>query len=344
VLFAGAIDMEAGLVISDITEERFTAPEVKPSDNLITLSVDREGFTTTSIKISTTNNDQYAIQVAPEDYFAGKTDEEILANLSARDLSNAVLNGSRTVELADRTPGATYCVYAFGYLSGVATTGLVKIKFTTRELDESTIALNIRHDKYFDAAQLKAAYPGEFGNMPGAIKAVLPVWAEVTPATAGARVWYNVYQGDYTQNTAVYKMAETLLKEGCTYPGVNLYFPYEESLGVPHTLIGIVADAEGRFGGIFREVVVLTREGMSPVEEYVSPTSGNSGARFDSAARAFAPAADSGHSGFDVKQVPAKRQGANRGPMSVGEFARVRGGGTGHSPVRARARVEALKY
>lgn len=328
VIFGAAIDMDAGLVISEVTEERFDAPEVRPSDNIITFSTGNEGFMTIDVTIETTNNDPYVFLMAPANEFAGMTDEEILADLlnPERNLSNSIHNGRFQRSFTDRIPGTDYCGYAFGYVAGIATTKLFKFEYSTHELDECDLEMKVLYDKYFDAKALKAAYPEEFAGMPGAMTVVMPVRAEVTPSADGAKYWYNVYEGDHTESTNVYRMAETLLREGCPLPSANLYFPYEGSIGVPHTLVGIVADAEGNYGGMFLEKIVFTREGMSPVDEYV-PSGQNASAGKHYTPAQFVPSvAPASHDGFrfDVEQVKTAAASVTpvdrTGPVSFEEF------------------------
>lgn len=196
------------------------------------------------------------------------TEEEMLEKLTKDDMSYFSRNGDFTAEITGREPGTEYRAFAFGYSSGIATTGLTTLVFKTHELGESGIKIEIVHDKYFDGAELREMYPEKFGDLPSSYTAVMPVSVSLSgAATDGAEYRYAFYEGDYSSATNVYDMAATLLGEGCPDPSAEFYFT-DDSYDKPFTIMAVVCDKDGNFGELFREVFTISRDGKSPVEEY----------------------------------------------------------------------------
>lgn len=267
-LFAVAVDLTTGLVVSEATEELFDSGSTGPSDNVISLETVYEGFTDATVSISTTNSDPYVFCIDLAENWEGMSEEEMLEKLTKDDMSYFSRNGDFTAEITGREPGTEYRAFAFGYSSGIATTGLTSLVFKTHELGESGIKIEIVHDKYFDGAELREMYPEKFGDLPSSYTAVMPVSVSLSgAATDGAEYRYAFYEGDYSSATNVYDMAATLLGEGCPDPSAEFYFT-DDSYDKPFTIMAVVCDKDGNFGELFREVFTISADGKSPVEEY----------------------------------------------------------------------------
>lgn len=300
ILFAAAIDMSTGLVVSDVTEERFMSPKAE-SDNEITLQISHLGFTKADIEISVTNNDPYVFCIDLAQNWEGMSEVEMLAKLTEKDMSYFVRNGNFLAPVENREPGVEYRAFAFGYSSGIATTPLTTLTFKPHDIAESDIELTVNYDKYYDIDALKEMYPGQFDEIPSAYKIIMPVWTSVKGSdVSDVKYYYSVYEGDWTNSSDVYTMAETLLSEGCPDPEANFYL-LRDGYKNTHTIIGIAADSNGKFGPLFRTAINITDEGISPAEDYPIGNSANS------AAAKHRNNIGSSQQNFDYKDIPVRK-------------------------------------
>lgn len=313
VMFAAAIDMQTGRVVSEVTEERFMSLKAD-SDNEITLSTEYLGFTTAGILISVTNEDQYVFCIDKAENWEGMTEEQMLAKLTEKDMSYFARSGNFLAPIQDREPGAEYRAFAFGYLSGIATTPLTTMTFKTHEIAESDIELTVEFDKYFSIDELKELHPDKFGDIPSAYNIIMPVWTSLQGSdTTDVKYYYSVYPGDWTTSSDIYSMAETLLNEGCPLPETNFYFVRDSYLQT-HTFIGIAADKNGNFGQLFRKAFNMTDDGISPAEDYPLD-------KFEQQAPAgksfaYEPAATA----FDICTAASAEASKEDGPLSIGQY------------------------
>lgn len=257
--FVIAVDMD-GQLISDVTVKEFTTGHPKPSDNIIVIEI--KNIKSSGIEFSTTasNEDQYAITVKEASLFEGMTDEQILDNLVSGS-SLTLMKGSKQGNVSRLKPSTKYLFFAFGYSGGVATTRLFSKDFITSEESSEKATFELVFDKYFDGTELSEIYP-EFEKAKG--KAVLPTKVVVNEYADG--FMYNIYAGNWMDknNPTDEDAIDNLITNGITTPEMTYYVDY----GKEHTIIGFAYDAEGYAGEVFRKLIVLTEDGVSPVEEY----------------------------------------------------------------------------
>lgn len=129
--FAVAINDEA-IFCSEMTKAEFTTLSVGDSDNRISISITDVGEDWADFEITTTNDDPYVFFIEPSSTFEGLDDDEIiqfaLDNIS---YTTTIYNGDYSDTASPLTPGTEYTALAFGYITGTATTGLVKTGFHT---------------------------------------------------------------------------------------------------------------------------------------------------------------------------------------------------------------------
>lgn len=129
--FAVAINDEA-IFCSEMTKAEFTTLPVGDSDNRISISITDVGEDWADFEITTTNDDPYVFFIEPSSTFEGLDDDEIiqfaLDNIS---YTTTIYNGDYSDTASPLTPGTEYTALAFGYITGTATTGLVKTGFHT---------------------------------------------------------------------------------------------------------------------------------------------------------------------------------------------------------------------
>lgn len=237
-----------------------TTGDVAASDNQITIEVLSVKTTSATISTTTTNDDTY--KIAPiKTSELGKTTEEIHAQLKSK---GARLSGGSQIEMSPLDPGTEYVVVAMGDTNGYPTTEpFYSETFTTPEKTENNIEVSLEYDKYFDGSELAALYPDYFSDAAG--YAVLPV----KPSVSGpvANFYYGAYIGDYMDD---YFYDDDYLISELTYDGAQgseTYFfglPYDEA----STLLAVGEDADGNFTKVWRELVTLTQDGVSPTSEF----------------------------------------------------------------------------
>lgn len=257
--FAIAIDME-GQLISDAFIKEFTTGHPKPSDNIIDIEIQSIKASSVNFLTTTTNEDQYAITVKESKELDGMSDDQIIEYLSSGS-SKTLMKGSKEGTISNLKPSTGYSFFAFGYSGGVSTTGLFREDFTTADETSEQASFELVFDKYFDGTALSEIYSG-FDKAKG--KAVLPVEVLVNEYADG--FLYNVYAGNWTDksNPTDADAIDNLLVNGISKSEMTYFIDYD----IEHTVIGFAYDSEGYAGEVFRKLILLTEDGVSPVEEY----------------------------------------------------------------------------
>lgn len=124
-----------GKATSSLCKESFTTIVQSPSDNRITLDITQTTSNSATVVTSATNEDPYVLLIREAAAFEGKTDAEILEKVletcTGEEFAEMTLIGNQTSLMNDLKPDTDYIALAFGYESGVATTGLTTRKFFT---------------------------------------------------------------------------------------------------------------------------------------------------------------------------------------------------------------------
>lgn len=267
--FAVAIDNSAFLV-SDVTSKEFKTGELAMSDNQIKVEITNVGARTADVKITTSNNDPYVFYKEPKANWEGKTNEEILEELTnTYSFGHLARNGDYEAKITGLQPNTEYASFTFGYQSQIATTELVRVDFTTKEAQLADVTFKLIHDKYFDGDEVKAKYPDAFKDAGGC--GVLPVTAEALPEDKVMEFKYHVYKGDMTDVSKKPddKIIGDLIFIGIEEPSSYCIMTYDEV----YTIVGFATDYEGNYGPVYRELITLTKDGASPIDEFPSPSS-----------------------------------------------------------------------
>ena len=121
------------------------------------------------------------------------------------------------------------------------------------------------YDKYYDGDEMALTYGDErYGEAKG--KAVFPVRFETEGSDECAEIYYLFFDGDYSDATKYsddYFM-EDLLEYG-DWRYNNCFYPEYDK---PYTMIGFGATNDMAMGPVSRQVVTLSRDGVSPASEY----------------------------------------------------------------------------
>lgn len=122
---------DLGFVCSDAGTEKFKTGEALESDNQLQLTLSNINVDRVDYEIKATNDDSYYFLMEEAYRKDGWTDEEILEDLSKYVYSGDLRSGSQIGTWKPLGSGQKYSAYLFGYDSGMPTTDLHKVEFTT---------------------------------------------------------------------------------------------------------------------------------------------------------------------------------------------------------------------
>lgn len=264
--FAVAVT-EEGELISDMTLKEFVTEAVDESRNRLKITLENLTDSSVECNVSATNDDPYIFGWSDAAYWEGKTPNEIRDEIIETEYTRyyQTRNGSISTTIPFLEPGVEYIVFVFGFENGEATTDMVMEHFTTKEKIKSDVKFDISYDKYYDGDEMVALYPDDFSGAEGL--AVLPVRAFGTPEEDVETILYHLVEGDYTDPSGAMSDADVInyLKGfGQTSEYLSFYLKYDTVF----TIWGVSVDHDGNYGEVFRESVMLSRDGVSPAEEY----------------------------------------------------------------------------
>lgn len=290
VAFAAAVDMR-GLVVSEPCVKEFSTGEVVPSENIISVEICDVTSRTANYNITVTNEDQYVFLLDLATEWKGLTDEEILQCLvSSYDLSNNVRFGNDSGVMTGLSSDTEYVTFAFGYVAGVPTTGLVKNNFTTREATISDAAVDLNYEGYFDGREVEEAYPDIFSGASG--YAVLKL--EAVPEPDGASFYYNIFAGDLSSETDI---TDEVLIDELMFQGIKdePYSWFVIPFGESSTAVGVAVDASGEFGHVARVLIAPEKTDVLPIEDMKLNSTTNIDITYEKVTHAYMRDGNAGH-------------------------------------------------
>lgn len=264
--FIFEVSLEGRLVSYAVTKP-FTTGSVSMSDNSFEISVtDIEDYSA-NCTVTTANNDTYIIGWSDAEYWEGKTDNQIRDEIIETGYTRYYYtkNGSCEMNLTNLMPDTDFFIFVFGFSGGVATTDLYREDFRTKASVVSDVTFIAEHDKYFDGDILAEKYPDSFTGAEG--KAVLPVSVKGEPADKVGTIKWHCLEGDYSSTSEMddRELQSYLEMQGRTESALYFYMNYDEV----NTIVGVIKDNDGNYSKVYREKIVLTKDGVSPVGEFV---------------------------------------------------------------------------
>ena len=270
VAFAFSIDSEGQVVSKAYTEEFHLE---KPGQTGMEIALDVSGIEAWSAYYTaepTDAGETYLVYNLEADFIEGWTDEEIMAHLASRvNWYEFAHNGNAEGELRALERNTDYVLVAFGYKNASPVTGLFRYEYTTLDAPVSDVGCSL-DIKYFDGDQVLELYPELGGGT--AMNAF--VYVEARPSGNPEEYYYTivsddsyygflgdgspVYMKDLTDDQAVY-----LLRNANTSPTMHFTLAFN----APYTVYAMAKDAAGNYGPIYRQKVVFTRDGCSPIDE-----------------------------------------------------------------------------
>lgn len=254
---------------TSLVKQKVTTPAATLVDNEITISIGEVTARSATAKITTTTLDSYILVYAPSAGIAGATDQELLEELLAANFQAQAGNDDNAV-FDNLAPDTEYTVIALGCAGGVATTGLVKATFKTKEGEVSNVTYSLPDKKYFDALEVKELYPSMF-SPEMTITANDVIIAANIKADGAKRVYSAVFTKssidrlEETNGTLTEEHYRNLaLNYGETYSNILTIVEYN----LPLVLVGVAIDANGNYSKVYKEDITITVNDVSPVEEF----------------------------------------------------------------------------
>ena len=183
--------------------------------------------------------------------------------------------GTYTMMFNQLNPATEYIIYAVAVdiSSGDIASNRVSVSeaFTTLDKVVSTAAVEFEFGNYYDGTALADLDPERFLNCKGYV--VLPYYVK---PNVDAMNWYTgFYDGDYTEwGCTDEDIYAELITYGYEWDSDLVSLNRESGVAVlqydaAYTFLGIAEDYDGNFGAGTMNVVTLSREGVSPAQEFI---------------------------------------------------------------------------
>lgn len=136
--------------------------------------------------------------------------------------------------------------------------------FTTTEMTYADVSITVNWDKYFDADELCEAGYTQYGDSKG--KCIVPVSVDIEGEYSE---FYYAFFGNDLTDEAIYAdeiFYQDLQSNGLSQPSLILDLPYDKLM----TATAVVYDMSYQPGKVFRKAVTFTKDGASPVNDYIA--------------------------------------------------------------------------
>jgi hypothetical protein len=215
--------------------------------------------------VETTNNDTYVATLVAGDRFENNSDAEIMEYILAN-FSVQYASGTSSDTATGLTPSTEYELLVFGAQAGSPTTGLSRLKFTTKEVEYADLDFELSIGKYYDGSELAKLNP-DYEAYSGYV--VAPVTATVDQ---NAVAFYFSYMNALDYPYYMYEqLIEGLLADG-EAEELTSYYVFE--FDTAYTFFGVAEDKDGNFTKMWASKdTTFKRENCSPAEEYFSSAS-----------------------------------------------------------------------
>ena len=259
VLWAFGMDDEALLNTTPEFYE-FKTGDVASSSNEFSLSVTELHSRKATVKVETTNDDSYVATLVAGNRFEGNSDMEIMEYILAN-FRVQYASGTMSDTATGLTPNTEYELLVFGAQAGAPTTGLHRLKFTTKATEYADLDFSLSIGDYYSGAEVAAINPDYAGFEDMIIVRITAnVDAEAVNAYFNAMNALDFPFYDYETIVA------GLIAEGPLKELSSVYaFDYNE----PYIFFGIAEDKDGNFTEVWEsKEITFTEEGCSPAEEF----------------------------------------------------------------------------
>ncbi|MBR5201316.1 MAG: hypothetical protein IKW31_06170 [Alistipes sp.] len=261
ILWAFGMDDEA---LMNTTPEFYTfkTGNVKASENTFVLSVPELYPRKATVKVETSNNDSYVAALVAGDRFEGNSDAEIMEYILTN-FSVQYLNGTMSDTASGLVPSTEYELLVFGAQAGAATTGLSRLKFTTKAVVYADLDFSLTIGNYYNGSDLVALDP-DYAGFEDTV--IVPITANVDPeAVAFYFNAMNALDFPYYEYEAI---IEGLQADGAVEETTS-YYAFE--FDTAYTFFGVAEDKDGNFTEVWSSKdTTFKRENCSPIEEFLA--------------------------------------------------------------------------
>ncbi len=248
-------------VCSEPSSAEVTTGTVVASDNEIAIVVSNITATSARITVKPSNEDTYAAGVVKSSAIEGMTDEQIMEYLAAANPSTLTGSFWQELQLESQTE---YTVYAFGYLAGTVTTELFRNDFKTLVAEEGTATFRLEY-AYYDVAEVAALYPEwEHYHESG-----YEVMLLATAISDSPEYYYTINDPSIFEGASDDNVRNWLMTYGLSNKTITLFTWYD----VTKFAGGFAVDDNGNRGPLWRDEIILSKEGVSDMGSFVNPQS-----------------------------------------------------------------------
>lgn len=259
VLWAFGMNDEA---LMNTTPERytFTTGDVAASENEFTLSASDIYSRKLTVTVETTNDDTYIATFVEANRFESNSDAEIIEYILAN-FKLQYASGTMSDTATDLRPSTEYELLVFGCQAGAATTGLHRLKVTTRDIVYADLDFSLSVGNYYSGTEL-ARLDSNYASYEGMV--LVSITADVDPE---AVAFYCSAMSAYDFPYIAYEdIIDGLQYEGAAEDSAALFLlEFDE----PYTIFGVAEDRNGDFTELWSsKEYTFTEEGCSPAEEF----------------------------------------------------------------------------
>ncbi|WP_418442545.1 hypothetical protein [Alistipes sp.] len=247
-------------VCSEPSTAEVTTGTVVASDNEIAIVVSNITATSARITVKPSNEDTYAAGVVKSSAIEGMTDEQIMEYLTAANPSTLTGPFWQELQLESQTE---YTVYAFGYLAGTVTTELFRNDFKTLVAEEGTATFRLEY-AYYDVAEVAALYP-EWESYQEKYEVMLIA----TAISDSPEYYYTINDPSIFEGASDDNVRNWLMDFGLSFKS-SVFFTWYD---VTKFAGGFAVDDNGNRGPLWKEEIILSKEGVSDMGSFVNPQS-----------------------------------------------------------------------
>ena len=176
--------------------------------------------------------------------------------------------GYNSADAWDLIPGDEYKVGAviMDYDTGEFLSEMVFSEpFRTLEKVYADIQFNFNFGPYYDLGELIMAGQTQFNELLTDGDAILPIKLSVKGECSA--YYYTIYQNDLMDTVKYIDeiFYDGLIAAGCPRPSSNFVVRYD----TPSTLVAIGYDNEGNVSQVYRQLLNFTKDGSSPVKDFI---------------------------------------------------------------------------
>lgn len=256
-------------IVSDVYLSHITTSTVEPSDLAFEVEMHELSAWLAHYTIKPSNGDEcYTGGIVESSSIANVRDEDLIATLVCYDDPRYSLYGDFEVESYILKPETEYTIFAVGCRGGVATTDLMKYRFTTPAAEPSAVSIeSIEWHGPYAYRDIYNYDNGYFGNYDWEGYEALgytALWYDIKVNGPYRMIFSHIYNVEDIENTSKERALDYLYTMRCDS---RLF--YNATYGDESVIWAVVMDEHGNLSELFStEPFVLRPEDNRDVEEF----------------------------------------------------------------------------